>query len=83
MSPRGLGRRPSASPTSPASGALRVPERAGAGRVLLLGFTVFLLSPELLSLLESTGSSVTVDLCFNFCSQPAGFLLLWADLWLS
>lgn len=40
-------------------------------------FTVFLSSPELLSLLESSESSVAVDFCFNFCSRLAGFLLLW------
>lgn len=44
---------------------------------LLFGVTVFLFRPELLSLLESIKLSVTVDLCFNFCSQPAGSLLLW------
>lgn len=51
-------------------------EHAGAWRVWLFGFTVFFFSPEL-SLLENIMSSVTVDLCFNFCSPPAGFLLLW------
>lgn len=59
-----------------AADAPHAPEQAGVWRVLLFSFTVFLFSPELLSLLESHESSVAVGLCFNFCSQLAGFLLL-------
>lgn len=49
--------------------ALHAPELAGVWQVLLFSFTIFLFSSEWLSLLESSESSVTVDLHFNFCSQ--------------
>lgn len=77
-----LSRSPAPLSTSAAASpsCLRVlvpPEHAGTWRATLLSFTVFLFSPELLSLLESNESSVAVDLCLNFCSQLSGFLLLW------
>lgn len=50
------------------------------GAALCSSFTVFLFSPELVSLLESNEPSEAGDLCFNFCSQLAGSLLLLADL---
>lgn len=58
------------------------PEHGGGsgGAALCSSFTLFLFSPELVSLLESNEPSEAGDLCFNFCSQLAGSLLLLADL---
>ena len=65
-----------------ASDTPRRPEHGGGSRgaALYSNFTVFLFSPELVSLLESSEPSEAGDLCFNFGSQLAGSFLLLADL---
>lgn len=54
----------------------RAPGHAAEWWVFLSSFSVFLFSPELLSLWESNRSSVVVILCYNFCTQLAGILPL-------